>query len=202
MQLLNSGIGHVEEHLEAKIEKPMLPTVNRNAAWMVVQDLSSHWDVNANYTDTPWQFCSGRELSRRQLRDCAHHLIEAAGVKYHRDLNMDSKIYQLMCTDTGHTYIDNRGSTYALPRGTKAACARIVSARANVDTLLKRQITKYKSHVVSAVEVPWERPGCYRSAGAQSPSPYQLKSIFVHVRACLAICLVTRISAKMSNLGR
>lgn len=148
MEALSGSIKNVEWNLNKKIERPMLPAiVNRNAAWMVVQDLSSHWDSNANYTQTPWEFCAGRHLSRRQLRDCAEHLIQAAGVKYHRDLNLDTKIYQLMCTDTGHTYIDNRGSTYALPVGTKAACDKIVSARNNVDMMMKRQVTMYKSHV-------------------------------------------------------
>lgn len=176
--MLDSGIGHVEEHLEAKIEKPMLPSVNRNAAWMVVQDLSSHWDANANYTAHPWQFCQGRHLSRRQLRDCAHHLISAAGVKYHRDLNIDSKIYQLMCTNTGHTYIDNRGSTYALPAGTQAACDRIVTARSNVDLLLKRQVTKFKSHVVSAQNAP-----CLKIEPTPTPTPTPTLSENANCRA-------------------
>ena len=67
--------------------------VNKRTAWMMVRDLSSDWDKNSNYSATPWEFCAGRNLSPRQIRECTGHLIRVAGVHSHRDLNMNAKIY-------------------------------------------------------------------------------------------------------------
>ena len=70
--------------------------VNKRTAWMMVNDLSQDWDKNSNYSSTPWEFCAGRNLSPRQIRECAGHLIRVAGVHSHRDLNMNAKIYDRM----------------------------------------------------------------------------------------------------------
>lgn len=67
--------------------------VNKRTAWMMASDLSSDWDKNSNYSATPWEFCAGRNLSPRQIRECTGHLIRVAGVHSHRDLNMNAKIY-------------------------------------------------------------------------------------------------------------
>ncbi len=69
-----------------------LPHVNSRAAFLMVTDLSKDWDSHTNYSSTPWEFCAGRELSDRQIRECAEHLIIAAGVQSHRDLELDSKV--------------------------------------------------------------------------------------------------------------
>jgi hypothetical protein len=69
-----------------------LPHVNSRAAFLMVSDLSKDWDAHTNYSSTPWEFCAGRELSDRQIRECAEHLISAAGVPSHRDLELDSKV--------------------------------------------------------------------------------------------------------------
>jgi hypothetical protein len=67
--------------------------VNKRTAWMMINDLSQDWDKHSNYSATPWEFCAGRNLSPRQIRMCAGHLIRVAGVQSHRDLNMNAKIY-------------------------------------------------------------------------------------------------------------
>ena len=133
--------------------------VNKRTAMMMIDDLSQDWDHSANYTQTPWEFCAGRNLSPRQIRACTGHLIRAAGVHSHRDLNMNAKIYDRFCTGDGHQYIDKYGSPIVLPPGSRAKCAKIVTARANVDTLLKRQVTMYRSHVnrVSGLVTPPKR---------------------------------------------
>ncbi|EKX51756.1 hypothetical protein GUITHDRAFT_102363 [Guillardia theta CCMP2712] len=99
--------------------------VEKHTAWILVNDLSREWDRNANYTRTPWEFCAGRDLSGRQLRDCVEHLMRAVGVKYHRDLNMDSKLYDDFCSQTGHTILDKHGSPTPIPRGTRRKCIQI-----------------------------------------------------------------------------
>eukprot|EP00961_Rhodomonas_salina_P047924 643274-Rhodomonas_salina.1 len=70
-----------------------LPEVNQRAAWMLVKDLSKDWDVHSNYSTTPWEFCAGRDLSKRQIAQCTEHLMSAAGIKAHRDMNLNAKIY-------------------------------------------------------------------------------------------------------------
>jgi hypothetical protein len=68
------------------------PNLNSRAAFLMVNDLSSDWDAHTNYSSTPWEFCVGRDLSTRQIRECSDHLISAAGIKAHRDLEFDSKV--------------------------------------------------------------------------------------------------------------
>ena len=105
--------------------------VNKRTALMLVNDLSEDWDKNTNYTKTPWEFCAGRNLSPRQIRECTGHLIRAAGVHSHRDLNMNAKIYDRFCTGDGHQFIDKYGSPIFLPTNNRDMCSkvRVVCAR-------------------------------------------------------------------------
>jgi len=139
--------------------------VNKRTAWMMVSDLSSDWDKNSNYSATPWEFCAGRNLSPRQIRECTGHLIRVAGVHSHRDLNMNAKIYDRFCTGDGHQFIDKYGSPILLPVGSRAMCTKIVTARTNVDALLKRQVTMYKEHrdrvTGSIAPAKWEIQGSH-----------------------------------------
>ena len=103
--------------------------VNKRTAWMMVNDLSQDWDKSSNYSTTPWEFCAGRNLSPRQIRECTGHLIRVAGVHSHRDLNVNAKIYDRFCTGDGHQYIDKYGSPIFLPVGSRKMCAKVTTPR-------------------------------------------------------------------------
>jgi len=139
--------------------------VNKRTAWMMINDLSQDWDKHSNYSATPWEFCAGRNLSPRQIRMCTGHLIRVAGVHSHRDLNMNAKIYDRFCTGDGHQFIDKYGSPIFLPLGSREKCAKIVTARTNVDAMLKRQVTMYREHRDRATGVvtpaKWEMQGSH-----------------------------------------
>ena len=47
---------------------------------------------------------------------------------------------------TGHHYMDAHGNAMPLPPGTKALCAAAVTARNNVNMLMKRQVTMHKQY--------------------------------------------------------
>jgi hypothetical protein len=106
--------------------------VNKRTAWMMVNDLSSDWDKSSNYSVTPWEFCAGRNLSPRQIRECVGHLIRVAGVHSHRDLNVNAKIYDRFCTGDGHQYIDKQGNPIFLPVGSRKMCAKVAHPTAAV----------------------------------------------------------------------
>mmetsp|Transcript_50139 Transcript_50139/g.100033 ORF Transcript_50139/g.100033 Transcript_50139/m.100033 type:complete len:145 (-) Transcript_50139:30-464(-) len=113
---------------------------------MLVRDLSKDWDKHSNYTSTPWEFCAGRDLSKRQIAECTEHLISAVGVKAHRDLNLNARVYDRFCTGFEHTYFDRYGSPMPLPPDAAERCVKAVTARSNVDALLKRQVTQHRWH--------------------------------------------------------
>jgi hypothetical protein len=106
--------------------------VNKRTAWMMVNDLSNDWDKSSNYSVTPWEFCAGRNLSPRQIRECVGHLIRVAGVHSHRDLNVNAKIYDRFCTGDGHQYIDKQGNPIFLPVGSRKMCAKVAYPTAAV----------------------------------------------------------------------
>jgi hypothetical protein len=110
--------------------------VNQRSAWMMVQGLSSDWDTHSNYTSTPWEFCTGRHLSPRQIRVCAGHLIHAAGVTAHRDLNLNAQIYDRFCTGDEHQWLGPRGSPHALPAGANKMCLKAVTLAHNLTCTL------------------------------------------------------------------
>lgn len=99
--------------------------VNKRTAWMMVNDLSNDWDKSSNYSVTPWEFCAGRNLSPRQIRECVGHLIRVVGVHSHRDLNVNAKIYDRFCTGDGHQYLDKQGNPIFLPVGSRKMCAKV-----------------------------------------------------------------------------
>jgi len=156
MQQLNEAEEAADEGAEAetqeeKARKAQLreranAVLNRRTAWLMVQDLSHDWDKNSNYSKTPWEFCAARDLSPRQIRECTDHLIYAAGAKAHRDLNLNAKIYDRYCTGDEHNFLDKYGSPMALPRAATKMCVSAVTARSNVDVMLKRQVTVYRTH--------------------------------------------------------
>ncbi len=89
---LDTSIVQLSSSTDQGSDTTWLPHVNSRAAFLMVSDLSKDWDAHTNYSSTPWEFCAGRELSDRQIRECAEHLITAAGVQSHRDLELDSKV--------------------------------------------------------------------------------------------------------------
>ena len=48
-------------------------------------------------------------------------------------------MYDRLCGSSGNHYIDSQGNVYPLPPGTKEECAEAVTARNNVNMLMKRQ---------------------------------------------------------------
>ena len=110
LQQLDSSIGQLSSDAsdtskDVGSDSTWLPHVNSRAAFLMVNDLSKDWDAHTNYSSTPWEFCVGRDLSTRQIRECAEHLIAAAGVKAHRDLELDSKVHSEGRDIEGHSFL-------------------------------------------------------------------------------------------------